>query len=213
MKTTVVNRHYEDFDVDISRTSKWGNPFRIGRDGTRHEVITKYLDWLLTQPALLEALPELKGKRLGCWCKPAECHGDILAELVDFLYQSDPHGYGMNVTNPHTWYKCTCGSVGCMFCDGGLSACTVCGGLEGTLTTDCCGHRLTTQEEHEIYDLGILDFRNGQWVNKPNYTRFDGDIMICVDGVRRNREEFDNWCKQLKVDPSKITESQLAKLS
>jgi hypothetical protein len=63
-----------------------GNPFVVGKDGIRHEVVTKYLDWLLIQPTLLGALPELKGKRLGCYCKPAECHGDILAELVNWLY-------------------------------------------------------------------------------------------------------------------------------
>ena len=28
-------------------------------------------------------LSELKGKRLGCWCKPAPCHGDVLVELIE----------------------------------------------------------------------------------------------------------------------------------
>jgi hypothetical protein len=86
VKTTVVNKRFEAFDVYVGRPSKWGNPFTIGKDGTRHEVITKYLNWPQTQPALLGAIPELRGKRLGCWCKPAECHGDILAELVNWLY-------------------------------------------------------------------------------------------------------------------------------
>jgi len=38
--------------------------------------------WIGTQPELLAALPELKDKVLGCYCKPEDCHGDILAELV-----------------------------------------------------------------------------------------------------------------------------------
>lgn len=77
--TRVVNMRREGYDVRIDRRSKWGNPFRIGPDGTRAEVIEKYEAWLQTQPDLLAALPELQGKRLGCWCAPEPCHGDVLA--------------------------------------------------------------------------------------------------------------------------------------
>ena len=45
--------------VYVGRPSKWGNPFVIGRDGTREEVIAKYRDWILRQPALVAALHEL----------------------------------------------------------------------------------------------------------------------------------------------------------
>jgi len=82
-KTRVVHCKRAPYDVYIGRPSKWGNPFRIGRDGTRAEVIRKYREWLLQQPDLLAALPELKGKVLGCWCKPLLCHGDVLVELVE----------------------------------------------------------------------------------------------------------------------------------
>ena len=41
-KTVVVNLRKERFDVYIGRGSKWGNPFRIGADGDRVEVIRKY---------------------------------------------------------------------------------------------------------------------------------------------------------------------------
>ena len=61
--------------------SKWANPFIIGDDGTRDEVIAKFRAYLLARPDLLAALPELKGKTLFCWCKPDACHGDVLAEL------------------------------------------------------------------------------------------------------------------------------------
>ena len=68
-------------DVYIGRPSKWGNPFAIGRDGNREEVIAKYEEWVKKQPHLMAALPELKGKVLGCWCAPQACHGDVLAKL------------------------------------------------------------------------------------------------------------------------------------
>ena len=79
----VVHCRRAAFDVYIGRPSKWGNPFVIGRDGTRTEVIAKYQAWLDTQPALLEVLPELRGKILGCWCAPEACHGDMLARLAE----------------------------------------------------------------------------------------------------------------------------------
>lgn len=75
--------------VYIGRPSKWGNPFTIGKDGTREEVIAKYETWIKTQPQLIKALPELVGKDLGCWCAPKACHGDVLIKMVgdltDFL--------------------------------------------------------------------------------------------------------------------------------
>jgi uracil-DNA glycosylase len=75
----VVNKNTEDFDVDITRKGKWGNPFRIGADGSRLEVIKKYENWLPKQDDLLKQLPELSGKRLGCVCAPLICHGEVLA--------------------------------------------------------------------------------------------------------------------------------------
>lgn len=66
----------------IGRPSKWGNPFQIGKDGSRIIVIKKYYEWIKTQPQLLNSLSELKGKKLGCFCKPAPCHGDVLVELL-----------------------------------------------------------------------------------------------------------------------------------
>lgn len=81
--TEVVNIRHESYSVLIDRRTKWGNPFRLDRDGTRAEVIAKYKAWIQTQPQLLASLHELKGQRLGCWCAPLACHGDVLAELAD----------------------------------------------------------------------------------------------------------------------------------
>lgn len=71
-------------DVYVGRPSPFGNPFRIGRDGTRHEVVGKYLDWLYANPYLLRlARRDLAGKTLGCWCAPEDCHGDVLATYAN----------------------------------------------------------------------------------------------------------------------------------
>lgn len=83
--TSVVNIQQDDYDIFIGRGGQWGNPFIMGVDGTREEVIEKYRQWIMTQPQLLAQLPILKGKRLGCYCKPLTCHGDILCELVEEL--------------------------------------------------------------------------------------------------------------------------------
>ncbi len=88
--TTVVNRRRESYDVYIGRPRKWGNPFKIGqmhqgRRLTRETAIAAFNDWLLysDEGVVLQAdLGELVGKRLGCYCNPKACHGDILAELA-----------------------------------------------------------------------------------------------------------------------------------
>ena len=110
----------------------------------------------------------------------------------------------------HVWYKCNCGE--CYFCRSELTYCVVCRGFEGTLTTDCCGRLLTQEEENKIYKEGTLDFRDGQWVNLPNFTRFDGEKMICMDGQLRTKEEFREWCAQLKANEETVTDPQLVDL-
>jgi len=81
--TKVVNIRKDSYDVFIGRPSKWGNPFIIGKDGNRNDVIQKYKEWIMTQPKLLNDLNELRGKTLGCYCVPNLCHGHILADLID----------------------------------------------------------------------------------------------------------------------------------
>lgn len=85
-KTLTRVVHCRDtYDIYIGRPSPWGNPFKIGPDGTREEVLGKYRSWVVTQPQIMARLGELRGRTLGCWCKPKTCHGDILAELADAL--------------------------------------------------------------------------------------------------------------------------------
>ena len=84
MKTKVVNLLHDRYQTFIGRPGIWGNPFIVGIHGTRQEVVQKYREYLLATPALVElARKELKGKVLGCFCKPLECHGDVLVELIE----------------------------------------------------------------------------------------------------------------------------------
>ncbi len=76
-------KHGDPYDVYIGRPSRWGNPFPLEDESERLEVIEKYRAWILKQPELMAALPELRGKVLGCWCAPKPCHGDILVELAN----------------------------------------------------------------------------------------------------------------------------------
>jgi hypothetical protein len=75
---------YPALAVYIGRPTKWGNPYRIGPDGTRKEVIAKYRTWLLARPKLcVEARTALRGQHLLCWCAPYPCHGDVLLEIAN----------------------------------------------------------------------------------------------------------------------------------
>jgi ParB-like chromosome segregation protein Spo0J len=69
--------------VRIDRFSDWGNPFLFPQDGDRITVIDHYEQYLEWHPSLLKRLGELKGKVLGCWCYPEECHGDVLVEKLN----------------------------------------------------------------------------------------------------------------------------------
>ena len=86
--TKVVNVDKGDaHDVYIGRGSDWGNPYAIGFDGDRDEVIRKYQydferDYLKSS---IEDALSLRGKILGCHCKPAACHGDVIANYLNSL--------------------------------------------------------------------------------------------------------------------------------
>jgi hypothetical protein len=70
-----ANRHY-----GLAR-SKWCNPFNIGKDGTREDVIRLFVECSL--PRLMPHIHLLRGKDLVCWCAPQACHGDVLLELAN----------------------------------------------------------------------------------------------------------------------------------
>ena len=70
----------------IDRQTKWGNPYAIGRGGDRDEVCDRFASERLHQ--IVRFIPELKGKVLGCWCKPMRCHGDTIADLANELQKA-----------------------------------------------------------------------------------------------------------------------------
>jgi hypothetical protein len=80
----VVHCKKAPFDVYIGRPSEWGNPFVIGIDGSREEVIQKYRQRIEeNRDTITHVRVKLRGKILGCWCAPAPCHGDVLAEIAN----------------------------------------------------------------------------------------------------------------------------------
>lgn len=86
-----VGQLSDSHQVYVGRPSKWGNQFKIGRDGTRDEVIAKYRAWIAEQPELLLDLHELIGKDLVCWCSPKPCHADVLLALAGRLTSHAKH--------------------------------------------------------------------------------------------------------------------------
>jgi len=92
MSAKVVHCKKELYDVYIGRPSKWGNPFSHLPNSiakykveTRDEAVAKFEEWITKGEGqhLLKDLHELKGKVLGCWCKPQSCHGDVLLKLAN----------------------------------------------------------------------------------------------------------------------------------
>lgn len=68
--------------------SVYANPYKVGKDGTREEVIDLYRDYIIDKISSGEIVIEhLYGKNLGCWCKPEACHGDVLLKLVEELFE------------------------------------------------------------------------------------------------------------------------------
>lgn len=73
----------------IGRGSYWGNPYSMHENGDdRDEVIRKFKydfdhDKLLNRDK--NEVFKLAGKRLGCFCKPEACHGDVIADFLNSL--------------------------------------------------------------------------------------------------------------------------------
>jgi len=92
MKTTVVNISRNEYDVYIGREGHghdgtFGNPFSAMRDGGRERAIALYREYfyrrLRVDPEFVIRVELLRGKRLGCFCKPKACHGDVIADYLD----------------------------------------------------------------------------------------------------------------------------------
>ena len=100
---TIGNKRNGDMGIYVGRPSPLGNPFEIGEDGTRSEVISKYREWFYTRGVkLLKVQKELQRLRqlhalsgslcLLCWCSPQPCHAEVIKEYLDrerMLYETD----------------------------------------------------------------------------------------------------------------------------
>lgn len=86
--TVVVNmRTTSNYDVAIDRTSPFGNPYHLGKDGDRQVVLQKYREYFYRRcandPEFRRRVLALKGLRLGCWCAPMLCHGMVIVEYIE----------------------------------------------------------------------------------------------------------------------------------
>lgn len=88
MRTSLSNiNRGQRCDTYIGRGSPFGNPFMIGQDGDRDEVIRKYRihfqQKLQLDKKFKGQVEDLRGKTLGCHCAPLACHGDVIVEYLD----------------------------------------------------------------------------------------------------------------------------------
>ncbi len=81
--------------VKVDRSTRWGNPFVVGRHGDREACVRLYRRLLAgeldnsdaqrrTLAHVREHLHELTGRNLACWCPlDAPCHADVLLALAN----------------------------------------------------------------------------------------------------------------------------------
>lgn len=93
---TILNKSFyknKDIGYYIGRPSILGNPFIIGKDGSRDEVIAKYERWLRDRIKLnghiyheinrLAKIAKDNDLILTCWCAPERCHGDVIKKIIE----------------------------------------------------------------------------------------------------------------------------------
>ena len=97
---TIVNRRNGRVaGVYVGRPSVLGNPYVIGPDGSRHDVVDQYRAWLREQyrhdGAVRRALRQLTMRYLTdgaltliCWCAPQPCHAEVIRDAVLGMVQA-----------------------------------------------------------------------------------------------------------------------------
>ncbi len=85
-----LNKHRDVLTANavyVGRPSQFGNPFVIGEDGTRDEVIEPYCNWfyqrIMDDPQFKTDVDGLRGDDLVCWCAPKACHADVILEYLE----------------------------------------------------------------------------------------------------------------------------------
>src|SRR6266568_4136135 len=98
MQTVVVNIYNEQFDAYIGRAGRgedgyFGNPFRMGNGTSREDAVERFqryfADRIEKDSEFKRRVLALKGKRLGCFCKPKACHGDVIADWLNKREQKE----------------------------------------------------------------------------------------------------------------------------
>lgn len=114
-KTTVVNIRRNEYDVYIGRAGHghdgyFGNPFSAMRDGGRERAIALYEIYfykrLQTDSEFATRVDELRGKRLGCFCSPKNCHGNVIASYLNIDPKVRPYVYQLIQNGFHTFTSC-----------------------------------------------------------------------------------------------------------
>lgn len=80
-----------DGAVIVDRTSRYGNPYRVGVDATDNaEAVEMFRTYLDGRPDLVAMIRrELRGRDLVCFCDlTLPCHADVLLAIAN---QTDPH--------------------------------------------------------------------------------------------------------------------------
>lgn len=72
--------------------SKWHNPYKAKDVGANVcQLYREYLILCIKNNYIAEEdFNNLRGKNLGCWCKPNHCHGDI---ILEFFQEIELLGY------------------------------------------------------------------------------------------------------------------------
>ena len=87
-----IGRNAGKYAQRSASDSKWVNPFicvdyNVSSEEWVSELLAKcYEKYIRNSDELMSSLHELRGKKLGCWCKPKFCHGDVLVKLFNEKY-------------------------------------------------------------------------------------------------------------------------------
>jgi hypothetical protein len=91
-KGKIVHCRRQKYDVYVGRPSDFGNPFELGKDGTREEVIEKFKIYFIGRlhkdEQFKRVVNKLKGKVLACWCYPKDCHARIIIDYLEGVYNA-----------------------------------------------------------------------------------------------------------------------------
>lgn len=107
-----VNLRNEKYTVYVGRAGRgqhgmFGNPFVVGRDGERGECVRKFAAWFYSSDPDATYMRDMVRTHikptdvLGCFCKPASCHGDIIAAYVNAGYREPPSIPDPNESSVH----------------------------------------------------------------------------------------------------------------